>query len=93
MDDLASARRAAARAFIGEGLPKGKTWAALPYAYDYDVEDDMRYLAWQDVDPKKPDDRKVAEATQRYVEKFGAEPTEVIRKAPGLWWLGPIPTE
>ena len=48
------------------------------------------FLMWQDIDPKKTDERKIAEATARYVERFGAQPAEVIQKAPGLWWLGPI---
>ncbi len=50
----------------------------------------MTFLMWQDLDPKKTDARKVSEATARYVERFGAEPSEVLAKAPGLWWLGPI---
>ncbi len=53
----------------------------------------MTYLAWQDLDPKKSDERKQAEARARYVERFGREPLEVLRKAPGLWWLGPIVQE
>ena len=52
----------------------------------------MSFLMWQDIDPKKTDERKVAEARARYYERFGKEPTEVLAKAPGLWWLGPIET-
>ncbi len=91
MSDEAAAlltRRDAARAFVTEGMPKGvHVWADKPYAYDW--EDGM-YLMWQDSDPKKTDERKVAEGIARYLEKFGAQPAEVIRKADGLWWLGPI---
>ena len=50
----------------------------------------MKWLMWQDLDPKKTDERKVAEARARYAERFGVEAAEVIAKAPGLWWLGPI---
>ena len=50
----------------------------------------MRYLMWQDFDPKKTDARKVEEAHARFVERFGHAPAETITKAPGLWWLGPI---
>ena len=32
------------------------------------------YLAWFDADRKKPVAEKIAEARERYVEKFGAEP-------------------
>ena len=48
------------------------------------------FLMWADPDPKKSDDRKIAEATARYVERFGTAPAEVLTKAPGVWWLGPI---
>ena len=40
--------------------------------------------------PKKPDARKVDEARARFVERFGYAPAEVLNKAPGLWWLGPV---
>ena len=50
----------------------------------------MHYLMWQDLDPKKPTERKLQEAQARYLEKFGTRPAETIEKAPGLWWLGPI---
>lgn len=32
------------------------------------------YLAWFDANPKKPTAQKIAEAHQRYVEKFGRKP-------------------
>ncbi len=48
------------------------------------------YLMWADPDPKKPTERKIAEATARYLERFGTEPRETIERAPGVWWLGPI---
>lgn len=32
------------------------------------------YLAWFDANPKKPTAQKIAEAHQRYVEKFGRQP-------------------
>ena len=59
------------------------------YRYDFESEGSM-YLMWQDLDPKKTDERKVAEARARYAERFGVEAAEAINKAPGLWWLGPI---
>ncbi len=85
---MSATRRERAAAFITDGMPKGvHTWADKSYAFDW--EDDM-YLMWQDLDPKKTDARKVDEARARYVERFGAAPAEVLAKAPGLWWLGPI---
>jgi hypothetical protein len=50
----------------------------------------MRFWMWQDLDPKRTDAQKVAQARARFVERFGHAPTETIAKAPGLWWLGPI---
>ena len=56
----------------------------------------MTYFAWHDLDPKKSDERKVAEATARFVERFGAPPATVLTHAeraeiaPGQLWLGPI---
>jgi len=50
----------------------------------------MKWWGWFDDNPKKTDERKVAEARARYVERFGVEASEVICKASGLWWLGPI---
>ena len=32
------------------------------------------YLAWFDANPKKPVTQKIAEARERYVEKFGRQP-------------------
>jgi hypothetical protein len=52
----------------------------------------MKWWMWQDLDTKKTDARKIAEATARYLERFGTQPAEVIQKSPGLWWLGPIAT-
>lgn len=51
------------------------------------------YLMWADPDPKKPTERKIAEATARYRDRFGAKPRETIERAPGVWWLGPIEGE
>lgn len=51
------------------------------------------YWGWSDPDPKKSDDRKVAEARARYRERFGREPSEVLERAPGVWWLGPVARE
>jgi hypothetical protein len=50
----------------------------------------MKWLMWQDTDPKKPTATKIREATARYLERFGTLPAETIEKAPGLFWLGPI---
>ena len=50
----------------------------------------MKWLMWQDLDPKKTDERKVVEGREAYRVRFGVEATEVVCKAPGLWWLGPI---
>ena len=50
----------------------------------------MKWLMWQDTDPKKPTERKVSEAQARFRDRFGYPPAETIEKAPGLWWLGPI---
>jgi hypothetical protein len=47
----------------------------------------MHYLMWQDTDPKKPEERKVAEARRRFI---GREPSEVLVKGGGVYWLGPI---
>ena len=87
MDIDWTARRERARAYLAQPLKRGRAWASLSYAFDW--EDGM-YLMWQDLDPKKSDERKVTEATARYVERFGVAPTEVLQKANGLWWLGPI---
>jgi hypothetical protein len=32
------------------------------------------YLAWFDANPKKPVAQKIAEARERYIEKFGRQP-------------------
>ena len=82
-----TARRERARAFLAQQRKPGRAWHTLTYAFDW--EDDM-YLMRQDLDPKKSDERKVAEGIATYVGKFGVAPTEVTQKAPGLWWLGPI---
>lgn len=50
----------------------------------------MHYLMWSDPDPKKAEERKVAEARARFLERFGREPNEVLVKGAGLYWLGPI---
>lgn len=36
------------------------------------------FLGWYDPDRKKPAQQKVAEAIERYVEKFGSEPELVL---------------
>jgi hypothetical protein len=36
------------------------------------------FLGWQDTDRKKSPERKVAEALERYREKFGEEPEAVL---------------
>ncbi len=36
------------------------------------------FLGWYDPDKKKPARRKLAEAIERYVEKFGAAPTACL---------------
>jgi hypothetical protein len=36
------------------------------------------YLGWYDPDRKKPARQKVAEAIERYIEKFGASPELVL---------------
>jgi len=60
----------------------------------------MTYFVWQDLDPKKSDERKAAEATARYVTRFGHAPAHVYTTAeqaqvkatiaPGALWLGPV---
>jgi hypothetical protein len=39
MIDLHQRRRAAARAFIGQALKKGRAWAGLTYVYDKEQDD------------------------------------------------------
>jgi hypothetical protein len=66
----------------------------------------MHYLMYFDDNPKKALAQKIAEAKQRYLERFGAQPaTVLVNEAdlvalPGLearlfvrrshFWLGPI---
>lgn len=60
----------------------------------------MNYFVWIDLDPKKSAERKVAEATARYLERIGTPPAHVYTQAdqalvqgtiaPGALWLGPV---
>jgi hypothetical protein len=60
----------------------------------------MNYFVWHDIDPKKSDERKAAEAVARYVARFGHAPANVYTQAeqaqaggviaPGALWLGPV---
>lgn len=41
----------------------------------------MMFLGWYDPDKKFPAERKLAEAIDRYVEKFGSEPAICLTSA------------
>jgi hypothetical protein len=75
MGDLA--RHTAAVAFVGEELKKGRAWASLPYAYDYE-EDGMLYLHCYDDNPKKPTAARLAEACAAYEARFGEKPDLIL---------------
>jgi hypothetical protein len=75
--DLHATRRAAAGAFVKEGLTKNKAWADLGYAYDYETEQAM-YLGWFDDNGKKDTPTKISEAIAAYVVRFGTRPNVVL---------------
>jgi hypothetical protein len=94
-----TARRAAARAFLAHDLKRGRAWHTLTYGYEME-HNGMKYFVWHDIDTKKSDERKAAEAAARYVARFGQSPANVYTQAeqaqvqgtiaPGALWLGPV---
>ena len=77
MSNLLIIRAEAARAFVTNGLPKGRAWSSLTYAYDYEVENAM-YLGWFDDNPKKTPAEKISEARAAYVARFGTAPNIIL---------------
>lgn len=76
--DLHSTRRAAAAAFIAEGLTKNKAWSTKSYAYDYTPQEASMYLGWYDDDNKKTTEDKIGEAIEAYVARFQMRPNIVL---------------
>jgi hypothetical protein len=76
-DDLLTTRLRHARAFIQAGRTKGRTWAEMPYAYDYETEKPMS-LGWFDDNPKKGTAEKIGEAMHAYVQRFKTAPNVVL---------------
>jgi hypothetical protein len=70
-------RLARARAFLQTPPPKGKAWASLYYAYEYETEKAM-YLGWFDDNPKKTTAMKIAEAIDAYHQRFHTAPNVVL---------------
>jgi hypothetical protein len=76
--DLSARRQAHARAWMDENKPaKGRAWSERFYAYDYQ-EDDMLYLVWYDDNPKHTIETKITDAITRYQERYGTRPNVAL---------------
>ena len=75
--DRYATRRQHARAFVNEGLGKKKTWADLSYAYDYQ-EDEMLYLVWYDENPKHSIEQKIVGAIEAFRARYGTPPNVAL---------------